>query len=136
VTEAIVRAARACLETPFVHQGRLPGVGLDCIGLLVAVARAIGYPHQDRDGYGRLPAQGLLESTLSSHLDEVPRSMLQPGDVLAFRFRRDPQHVGILTGDNTLIHAYQQAGKCVEHGYDDEWRRRLVSAWRWREFER
>ncbi len=31
--DAAIAAARTCLGTPFHHQGRAPGVGLDCIGL-------------------------------------------------------------------------------------------------------
>ena len=36
----IIAIARACLGTPFRHQGRIPGVALDCAGLVVAVAAA------------------------------------------------------------------------------------------------
>ncbi|MBK8745664.1 MAG: peptidase P60, partial [Propionivibrio sp.] len=42
MTAAILAAARACIGTPFVHQGRIPGLALDCAGLVVAVAQAIG----------------------------------------------------------------------------------------------
>jgi len=49
--DEILAAARACLGTPFLHQGRIPGVALDCAGLVVAVAQAIGADYVDRTGY-------------------------------------------------------------------------------------
>ena len=36
-----VRVARTYIDTPFQHMGRLPGVGLDCAGVLVCVAREL-----------------------------------------------------------------------------------------------
>ena len=34
----IIASARACLGTPFLHQGRIPGVALDCAGLVGIIA--------------------------------------------------------------------------------------------------
>jgi cell wall-associated NlpC family hydrolase len=51
------------------------------------------------------------------------------GDVLLLRFDRDPQHLAILTGDGTIIHALQSVGKVVEHRLSPDWRARLVAAW-------
>jgi len=62
----IIAAARACLETPFVHQGRLPGQALDCAGLIIQVAKTLGLEHVDHSGYARLPGNGLLESALDN----------------------------------------------------------------------
>ena len=39
----MIAAARACLGTPFHHQGRMPGVGLDCIGLVIVALARCGY---------------------------------------------------------------------------------------------
>src|SRR3546814_6225898 len=40
--DKIASAARACIGTPFRPQGRLAGVGLDCIGLAAVAVRAGG----------------------------------------------------------------------------------------------
>ena len=56
--EAIVASARAAIGTPFRHQGREAGRGLDCAGLLVHVAREIGAEPRDRGGYARMPTGG------------------------------------------------------------------------------
>ncbi len=41
--EDFVRVARSYIGTPFHHQGRLPGVGLDCAGVIVCALAECGY---------------------------------------------------------------------------------------------
>lgn len=128
--DAIVAVARAQLGTPFRHQGRLPGIALDCAGLVVVVADQLGLPHADQTGYARQPSGGRLEAALASQpglvrIDGEP----QAGDVLLMRFSGMPQHLGICT-DDTLIHAWEAAGKVVEHRLDTVWRRRIVAVYR------
>ncbi|MBK7357570.1 NlpC/P60 family protein [Propionivibrio sp.] len=100
----IINAARACLGTPFRHQGRIPGVALDCAGLVVAVAKAIGADYNDVAGYGRTPYGGMLESCLCSQpgLDISSKADRQPGDILLIRFSGDPQHLAIFTGETII----------------------------------
>lgn len=127
----IISAARACLDTPFVHQGRIPGVALDCAGLVVAVAEAVGADYVDHPGYGRNPANGLLESVLDAQpfLDRVFDR--QPGDVLLMRFAGEPQHLAIFTGEN-IIHSYESVGKVCEHRLADVWAARIVRTYRFK----
>ena len=129
----ILAAARACLNTPFVHQGRIPGRALDCAGLVVAVAKAIGADYQDVPGYGRTPANGLLRQTLEAQpcLEPVAIAERQPGDILLMRFAKEPQHLAIFAGEN-IIHSYMDVGRVCEHGLTDVWRSRIVAAYRFR----
>lgn len=129
--EQILSAARACLDTPFRHQGRIPGVGLDCAGLIVAVAQAIGADYRDVPGYGRHPANGLLQQTLDAQpcLIKVSIAERQPGDILLMRFSGEPQHLAIDAGDN-VIHSYQQVGMVCEHRLADVWLSRIVAVYR------
>ena len=39
--EDVVREAKTWLGTPFHHQGRLKGVGVDCAGVIVCVAKEL-----------------------------------------------------------------------------------------------
>ena len=127
----ILIAARRCLETKFVHQGRIPGLALDCAGLVVSVAKEIGADYIDRPGYSRNPSGGLLESALDDQpcLERVTDR--QPGDVLLMRFSGEPQHLAIFTGEN-IIHSYAQAGKVCEHILDDVWANRIVRTYRFK----
>jgi NlpC/P60 family putative phage cell wall peptidase len=127
----ILAAARECLGTPFRHQGRLVGVGLDCAGVAAHVCRRLGLQPVDAVGYGRTPAHGLLESTLDRQpfLVRVVEGAPQPGDFLLMRFLGEPQHIAVLA-EGTLIHAFEGVGTCCEHRLDDKWQRRIVSAYR------
>jgi len=137
----IVDEARKWLGTPFHHQGRVivPEGGVDCIGLLVAPARALGVAIEDRTDYSLQP-DGTLVPELEAQFDQIETSEMRPGDLAALWFvkRSVPQHVGILTdykpvkGFLGLLHTYQDVGKVSEHALTDWWRSRLHSAWRYR----
>ncbi len=131
--EAILAAARACLGTPFLHQGRIPGRALDCAGLLIAIAQAVGADYRDVAGYGPNPSGGLLEAALDDQpcLERVPVHARCPGDLLLMRFDADPQHLAVLTGE-TIIHAYANVGTVCEHRLSAVWTARIVRVYRFR----
>lgn len=135
---AIVAAARGWLGTRWVHQGRLRGVGVDCVGLVIGAARDSGA----LDGatlqeievqigaYGLRPDGRLLE-LCRRYLRPRPLQDIAAGDVLVLRFDADPQHLALL-GDGphglTLIHAAARLRRVVEHRLDELWRARAVAA--------
>ena len=132
--EDIIGAARQCLGTPFRHQGRMLAFGLDCAGVAIWVARQVGVSPIDVEGYGRTPKDGQIERALDSQPDlmrVVDPADRQPGDLLLMRFATDPQHLAVFAG-KSIIHAYESAGKCVEHILSPGWARRIVAAYRFR----
>ena len=133
----ILTAARQCIGMPFRHQGRMLGCGLDCAGVAIHVARQIGVGHFDVSGYGRTPANGQLEQSLDSQpcLERVMLNDHQPGDLLLMRFASDPQHLAILTDQQTIIHAYESVGICCEHRLSSMWAARIVRVYRFRGIE-
>ena len=130
----IIAAARECIDTPFVHQGRLKGIALDCAGLLVCVAKTIGADYVDQQGYSRTPYGDTLVSILDDQpcLERVARDDMQAGDMLLMRFTGEPQHLAVFTGEN-VIHSYEAVGKVCEHLLDEEWSRRIVGVYRFNE---
>ena len=116
----IVTAARTWAETPFHHQARLKGVGVDCIGLVIGVARELGLvmPEFDIAGYLRVPDGTTLMATARLHMTEISREAMQPGDVVVVSFDKDPQHFGILGdyrhGGLSIIHAAMPPGEVIE----------------------
>lgn len=129
--DLIIATARSMLKTPFRHQARVPGRGLDCAGLLVCVCQELGLSVEDVQGYGRNPFNGMLEEAIRSQpfLREVAKAALQPGDVLLMRFSQEPQHIAIAT-DHGMIHAYEHSGAVVEHRIADVWRARITHVFR------
>lgn len=139
--ELITATARGMLRTPFRHHGRVPGLGLDCAGLLVCVCRELALPIEDVQGYGRNPYNGLLEASIRRQpfLREVPRSDLLPSDVLLMRFASEPQHIaiylGLIDGNPYICHAYERSGAVVEHRLSAVWRARITHVFRFEGIE-
>lgn len=135
----IIETARSYLGTPFHHQGRVKGVGVDCVGLLVGVGRELGLQVHDYKGYSRRPDGVTLKRELAKSLDVVEggaNAEAVLGDVLVFWILRPdlPTHAAILT-DKGMIHTYADVGKVVEHWMDGTWRERLDSVYRFRNVE-
>ncbi len=120
---AVIAEARRHLGTPFRHQGRTPD-GLDCVGLLIAIARALNLPHEDITGYTRrATGMGFLEH-FRAHLTEIPLSQASPADVLIFVETIYPCHTGLLSqrhGVAHLIHAHAPRRSVIEEPYLGEW---------------
>jgi len=116
----IVTTARTWLATPFHHQARLRGVGVDCIGLVIGVARALGLvaPGFDIAAYPRIPDGKTLLPLAREYMTEIDRAAMQPGDVVVVSFDKDPQHFGVLGdyrhGGLSIIHAASQPGRVIE----------------------
>lgn len=128
----IIAGARECLETPFRHQARLVGVGLDCAGVVAHAVRSVGCEVIEVAGYGRTPNNGLLEQALDgqSCVERITDvSDRRPGDILLMRFTSEPQHLAIFTGE-TIVHAYEAVGKCCEHRLSSVWAARIVRVYR------
>lgn len=131
-TSRMVAAARACLGTPFHHQGRLPQHGLDCIGLVIMAMQAADYQVRDQAGYARWPVGTMLEQALIQHgACLVPHQ--QAGDVLLFALAGVAQHVALCSGVGHMIHAYAPVGAVVETQISPVWQRRLVGVYRFEE---
>lgn len=127
----IVLKAREYLGTPFRHQGRLKGVGVDCAGLVVCVAHELKLSDFDFRAYGPMPNASKLQMILNEQMDKIDYSDATVGDVYLMKFDKEPQHLAIIT-DIGLIHSYADAGSVVEHRIDDYWRSRIVGAYRFK----
>lgn len=132
IREEVIEEARTWINTPFHHQGRVKGAGVDCAGVVIGTAEALGLLSDFNDmPYAKSPSADQLRTTLKTYMDEIPVSEALPGDVLLFAFDREPQHVGFLTNIG-LLHAYAQVRKCVEHSFDAVWQSRVRGAYRFK----
>ena len=114
----VVAEARTWLGVRWVHQHR-SREGIDCAGLIICVARDLGFLSSDFDlnGYSRMP-DGTLLAVCDEHMNRIDKVSMQPGDVLVVATEHDPQHMGILGnyrhGGLSLIHAASKVGKVIE----------------------
>lgn len=125
----IVAAALALVGTPFHAQGRMPGVGLDCIGTVGCVAVAVDFEFEDETAYPMTPT-GELQPALEKYLVRVDGDF-DVGNVLLMAWPgMPPHHVAIYIGNNEIVHAYNKAGKVVKQSYTKFWRAKTVAAYR------
>jgi cell wall-associated NlpC family hydrolase len=103
--QQIIDEARTWLGTPFRHQGRLKGVGVDCGGLIVCVRKDLGISEWDYTTYSRQPQPKVMVKYLKEFGNPVKKSEMQPADVIWMKVEGNPQHLGIYTEKNTVIHA-------------------------------
>lgn len=133
--------AKKMIGTPFARHGRVVGVGLDCVGVIIVIARECGSvpSNWDFDGYRLNTADGTLERKLGEFLEEIPPAEAAPGDVAIFKLRRRrPQssfsHAGILSSRG-LIHACMSTKVVAETAIRDEWKAKGWRAYRFKEAE-
>jgi cell wall-associated NlpC family hydrolase len=127
--EDLAAAAMSMVGTPFHAQGRVPGVGLDCIGLVACVARACDIPHEDKAAYPLRP-NGELQPALDAQLVRVDGEP-QAGDVLLMAFEKQPpHHVAMFVGNQQFVHAYVTARKTALQSYTEFWRQKVVAIYR------
>ncbi|QQR69243.1 MAG: peptidase P60 [Alphaproteobacteria bacterium] len=133
-----VAEARAWLGTPFHHQASVKGVGCDCIGLIKGVGVALGLVDYDPASpeaqafanYSMLPNSRRMREGLTTWLVSIPVSEATLADILFMAWGREPQHVALIT-DKGIIHSYSGVGKVVEHALDEDWKHRIVAAYRY-----
>ncbi|VAV88851.1 hypothetical protein MNBD_ALPHA02-85 [hydrothermal vent metagenome] len=125
--QKIFLTARACVGSPFRHQGRDRASGLDCVGLIVHVAKTLNPAAFDFTGYKKIPGrEAISRYARMAGFGEKPTAHMMAGDAVILRFGRYLEHAAILS-DRGIIHACEKYGRVVEHGLDAHWRSRIIS---------
>lgn len=117
--EELAERARRLVGAPFKPQGRDPGVGLDCVGVIASVYRL---PADAARGNYRLRGRHLAEigSALSRHLRRVSGARREAGDVLVCAVARDQAHLAVWCGAS-FVHADARLRRVVETPGDPRW---------------
>lgn len=145
--DRLVAAARSWVGTPYRHQHKLKGVGVDCVGLIIGAGLEAGVLSiTDEEwapfaGYSRTPNPSHMTRAIEAFMRPLmirpmPAELPPDGSVCWMGWRENlPMHLAILAtlpdGRRSMIHAYDRARKCVEHGFDQEWPTRVISWWRY-----
>lgn len=131
--------ALSYIGTPFLHMGRSDR-GLDCVGLLVMVAKDQGWTPTDSPYYGREPARNnnsfQVADYLRQNLGEPVDRAWQPNDVLLMKLRPRfaPSHVAMVAPHKHglgLIHAYGEVGRVVFQRLDERRAAQVVEVYTW-----
>lgn len=133
----VVAAARGWLGVPWRHQGR-SRAGVDCAGLLIAIARELRLADVDVGAYPMHADGSSLRSLCGAYMTSIPIGDAAAGDVvlLCFRAGMPESHLALVTdyprGGLALLHALNRAhgGGVIEHRLDAHWRRTITAAYR------
>lgn len=128
--QAILAEAETWLGTRFHHYAWVKGAGVDCLGLIYGVYRAVGLvpeiaiPYYRRDQMLHSDEETYLEALLQ-YGHEVAHP--EPGDVALFMYGRLYWHGAIVVAWPRLIHAFAERGEvCRGDGEQGRLRNRRV----------
>ena len=134
---------KSWLDTPYLHQAGVKGIGCDCVNL--------PYQAYKKVSGKRLPELGpyspdwhifreeqkmlnFIYDTFSDYVDIVTDSY-RAGDILLIALdRKMVCHVAIYLGENEVIEAMSDLRKVVQHPLRDNLKKRIHSALRFKEF--
>jgi cell wall-associated NlpC family hydrolase len=107
----VIDEARTWIGTPYHDAGRIKGVGVDCLTLILQVYEDAGViDHYDPGYYSPefhlhsdtpIYLNGMLELC-----DEIEKKDILPADVAMFRFGRQFSHGAIITEWPNVIHSF------------------------------
>ena len=132
--DRVVAVARCWLGTPYHDQASLRGVGCDCLGLARGIWREVvgdepfPIPPYSRD-WGETGPREVLADGARRMMPEIALEGVGPGALILFRMtpRAIAKHVGILTGPEHFLHAYERLG-VVEEILTSTWARKIAFA--------
>ena len=132
---AVIAEARSWIGTPYLHQGRVKGGGIDCAMLLLEVFERVGLvPHltlietvsDPATQIAHYPPDWMLHRDEERYLQIVERfarrlpagSAPDDGDIALYRWGRTISHGAIVDRWPRIIHAYSRSNQ-VEYGEGD-----------------
>ena len=134
IRQAIVDEAMRWLETPYHHDARIMGGGVDCLQILIAVYSAVGLIADVDAGY--YPPDWMMHRAEERYLAGVLDRAVEvdtplPGDVALYKVGRCFAHGAIVVDWPSIIHASNRDRMvCLADGTQGWLADRAVTFWR------
>lgn len=120
--EAAVAEAHTWLGTPYHHQGRIKGAGVDCATILLEVYSKIGMAKNAWPEYAPEwhfhRSEELYLGWIVKYTHEIDAQDMKPGDIIVWKFARCYSHGTIYIGNDEVIHSYVGMG-CIKSKLDE-----------------
>lgn len=129
-SDKIVTIASDWINTPYVHGARLKGVGVDCAQLIAAITEELFGERINTPVYSQEWHLHNREEMMCNLLEQFGLTRIaveerKIGNILTFKYGRVNSHLGILVGDDEVIHARLDVGKVVKNHLSGELLQRL-----------
>jgi len=129
--EKVVETAKEYLGTPWRHNQRTKGFGIDCVNLLGACADNVGFKIDFPKVYNPTPRYSSLHKTIERYFSITDST--EPGNILLFSVNGDNNHVGIIVKYPIFIHArfkVNNKGKVQTDSLESNyWKKRWVKTY-------
>lgn len=133
---AVQRIARSLIGVRFRHQGRSREFGIDCFGLPFVVAQEMGWDYPDYHSYSRQPNWAETYRYLNAHLKRIPTGDIEIGDI-GLLDESTPHGAIFVDGfPLNIVHSAAIQRKVIETRFDQAWRLKLKTAYRYNELWR
>lgn len=133
----IILEAFSWVDTPYHHQAKVKGVGVDCAQLVAGVAenvfpklKPINSPVYSIEWHMHNREEKMCQIIESFGCERIELEDKAPGDILTFKFGRVQSHMGILVNDGQFIHARLDIGKVVVNQLSGMWLETLGRAYK------
>lgn len=134
---AIVREAISWIGTPYHHEGRVKGAGVDCAMLLaevyvrVGVIRPVTVEHYPHDWHMHHSEELYLTVVERCGGRLLPEGELpQPGDIVMYRIGKCLSHAGIVVEWPRIVHALINQNVQYGEGDGGSLGKRIAGFWR------
>lgn len=126
------------LKTPWVHQGRDPVHGIDCLNFIIYLLIKQGYVKTvNLTPYSQTPNGRHMYRVLKNFVDEIPVEEARKGDVYQINVRNNPQHLVLRVSDTEpalIVHAERpNFNRVIESTLNDDYASRIFAVWRFRD---
>lgn len=109
--QTIAEVAESLVGTPFRHQGRRPGVGLDCVGVVYAACRGAGVQVEDFRSYLRMPSADVLDQEMGKRFRRIEPAAASAGDIIVIGGKSGGRHVGVIVSPDHYVES--RSGRAV-----------------------
>ena len=126
----LIDSARTWINTPWQHNQRIKGIGVDCVNFLSAIAHESGLNIEEiPESYGRTAIDNQIEEYLKRNFTLKNSLEIEENNIILYTFSGYKNHVALATSPTTIIHANSRVGKVVEHQIDGIWLKFIASIW-------
>lgn len=139
-SDKIVEKAREWIKTPFHEQGRHKGIGCDCIGLIIGIAKEIGaisltgkqWDECDVLKYDTDKDSTIMLELLPKHFP-ITKTPFEVGNILLIEVMPNQYHLCLITNETPLkiIHSCNSLGVVTEHKIIPNWKEKIKNIFKY-----